>query len=54
MTPSNSGIAFEPRPLVAQEAEHHRSGIPMRQTFQEDMDHEIHAPRTCDKYYKVL
>ena len=26
----------------------------MRKTFQEDMDHEIHAPSTYEKYYKEL
>ena len=47
MTPYHSGIAFEPRPLVAQEADNACRKLTPEQTIQKKLNHEIH-PFNCD------
>ena len=53
MTPYHSGIAFEPRPLVAQEADNACRKFAPEQTIQKKLNHEI-DPFDCDDAYKEI
>ena len=53
MTPYHSGIAFEPRPLVAQEADNACRTFTPEQTIQKKLNHEI-DPFDCDDAYKEI
>ena len=53
MTPFHSGIAFEPRPLVAQEADNACRTFTPEQTIQKKLNHEI-DPFDCDDAYKEI
>ena len=53
MTPYHSGIAFEPRPLVAQEADNACRKFAPEQTIQKKLNHAM-DPFDCDDAYKEI